>query len=169
MYEVAGAPHVANVLVPPRPSPLGNDWSAFARAVFVAADRWVTKGVRPPPSRPLKESADVDPVYGFPTGIARDGDGNARGGIRAPDLAVGRYHYLAVDFGFHPFFGNVHDLACEPRPDGGVRFPNHGAYVHRFVHQANRLLRRGFLLREDWKAAVKEAVHSDVGKPGSCP
>ena len=100
MYEVAGAPHIANTAAPPRLSPLGNDPTPFARGLFTTADRWVTRGRRPPPSQPLTESTEMDPVYGFLTGIARDGDGNALGGVRAPDLEVGRYQYLAVDFGF---------------------------------------------------------------------
>ena len=126
----------------------------------------------PPASVWLKEAPDdeSDPAYGWSTGIARDADFNARGGIRAPDLQIGRSQYLAVDFGFEPapFYGNVFDLACEPRADGSVRFPSHGAYVRAFVRQANRLLREGFLLPVDWKAAVKEAARSEVGNPGLC-
>ena len=110
-------------------------------------------------------------MYGVPTGIARDADLNARGGIRAPDLDVGRTRFRAVlDFGFPSMlFGAVEDLACTLAPDGSARFPNHGAYIHRFVRQANRLWRQGFLLSDERRSLVKEAVDSDVGKPGSCP
>ena len=170
VYEVAGAPHIPNTWFPDRPSPLGNDWTPFLRALFVSADRWATRGWPPPASvylRPADEG-ESDPVYLFPTGIARDADLNARGGIRAPDLAIGRSRYLAVDFSFDPFFGNVIDLACVPL-HGSARFPSHRAYVRAFVRQVGRLLASGFLLPEDARAAATEAAHSDVGKPGSCP
>jgi hypothetical protein len=171
VYEVAGAPHIPNTWIPERPHPLGNDWTPFLRAVFLRADLWASRGWPPPASVYLHpaDEGEIDPAYLFPTGIARDADLNARGGIRAPDLAIGRSRYLAVDFSFAPFFGDVVDLACEPLPDGSARFPTHGAYVRAFVRQVGRLLASGFLLPEDARAAATEAAHSDVGKPGSCP
>jgi len=171
VYEVAGAPHIPNTWIPERPNPLGNDWTPFLRAVFLRADLWASRGWPPPASVYLHpaDEGEVDPVYSFPTGIARDADLNARGGIRAPDLAIGRSRYLAVDFSFAPFFGDVVDLACVPLPGRSARFPTHGAYVRAFVRQVGRLLASGFLLPEDARAAATEAAHSDVGKPGSCP
>jgi hypothetical protein len=175
VYEVAGAAHL------PTPSnPL--DHFTVMRAIFVAGDRWVRSGVEPPPTT-LLESApagQIDPVYGVETGIARDGDLNALGGVRLPDLAVGRARFVASDPatlppGFPPVFavltGSMVDLACEPLPGSDTdepRFRNHGDYVNAFVRQVDELRRQGFLLEADAEAMKERAAESAVGKPGTC-
>lgn len=168
LYEVAGGPHIPNVLVGRR-SLLGNDWIPFLRALFVAGDRWSVEDRDPPPSAFLEASEAIDPVYGYPTGIARDQNLNAIGGIRSPDLEAGRAQFLAVDFDFFFLFGDVLDLRCEPLSDGSLRFENHGVYLSRFVHQANALESARFLLPSDRAMAVRQAAQSVVGMPGSCP
>ncbi|MBE7324644.1 hypothetical protein IEQ44_08260 [Nocardioides sp. Y6] len=50
-----------------------------ANAAYAAMDRWVTFGIRPPAAKPIEI---VDNV------IQRDRDGNAKGGVRLPDLDV---------------------------------------------------------------------------------
>ena len=175
VYEVAGAAHAPT----PR-NPL--DHFMVARALFSAGDRWVRSGFAPPPSTLIEDdpSAGVDPVYselGLVTGIERDADGNAVGGVRLPDLALGRALFIAADFSFQIIpgaFGLVGakiDLACEPAPGAATnepRFPNHGAYVLRFVQQVNELRAEGFLLADDAEALKEQAALAAVGKPGSC-
>jgi hypothetical protein len=171
VYEVAGAAHV-----PSPTNPL--DHYAVARALWTRGDAWVRLGELPPPSMLLEldETGDPDPVYGVVTGIARDADLNARGGVRLPDLHVGRARFIAADFsveplpGFAGLFGAMVDLACEPRPgsDDGPRFRNHGAYVSQFNRQADRLVRQGFLLPADAEVLKEEAAKSEVGKPRTC-
>lgn len=173
VYEVSGTAHLP--AAPPL-NPL--DHSPVARAMFIAGDAWVRTGHEPPPSR-LMESAPegaIDPVYGFPTGIARDGDLNALGGVRLPDLHVGRALFIAAEFAIAPLpglnglLGIMVDLACEPlSPDGGPRFRNHGEYVSGVTRQANRLRRDEFLLPDDAELLKEEAAGSEVGKPGTCP
>jgi hypothetical protein len=175
VYEVAGAAHL-----PTPTNPL--DHFAVTRAIFVAGDRWVRSGVEPPPTT-LLESApagQIDPVYGVETGIARDGDLNALGGVRLPDLAVGRARFVASDPatlppGFPPVFavltGSMVDLACEPLAGSDTdepRFRNHGDYVNAFARQVNELRRQGFLLEADAEAMKERAAESAVGKPGTC-
>jgi hypothetical protein len=116
---------------------------------------------------------EIDPVYGFPTGIARDEDGNAEGGVRLPDLHVGRAQYIALDVSVPglPVNGTSIDLACEPRSGDATqepRFARHGQYSSAFVRQVNRLRAAGFLLPEDGDAMKKTAARSSVGKPASC-
>jgi hypothetical protein len=168
VYEVAGAAHL--------PGPRNTlDHALVMRAIFVAADRWVRSGIEPPPSRLIAESSpgEIDPVYGFPTGIARDGDLNALGGVRLPDLHVGRARYIAFDPSVPglPVNGTSIDLACAP-PAGSLgsqpRFPNHGQYVSPFAMQVNHLRAAGFLLSQDAAALKEAAAASTVGKPGSC-
>lgn len=172
LYEVAGAAHL-----PAPTNPL--DHLMIVRALFVRADEWVRWGVQPPPSTLIEEdtSGGIDPVYGFPTGIARDGDLNALGGVRLPDLAVGRAQFIASDssIGFPitipGLIGNMVDLACEPPAGetGGPRFSSHGDYVGAFVEQVNALRAAGFLLDADAELLKEQASESSVGKPGTCP
>jgi Alpha/beta hydrolase domain len=175
VYEVAGAAHL-----PWPTNPL--DHFMVARALFTAGDRWVHTGIAPPPSTPIEfdANAGVDPVYadqGLVTHIRRDADGNAVGGVRLPDVEVGRAQFIAADFSFEilpglaGLVGAMVDLTCKPEPgdpNGEPRFNNHGDYVHRFVEQANELRDAGFLLANDAELLKEQASASAVGKTGSC-
>jgi hypothetical protein len=193
-YEIAGGPHVPDVpwvreislamfgITSEGTTPL--DWTPVARALFVAGHRWASEGIEPPPSVHLADAPTgeddpvypevTDPVY-YPqlqTGIDRDADGNALGGVRMPDLAIGRGQYIAVErgsfFGFH-LFGDWVDLRCEPSTGNKPRFRNHGQYVSQFSQATQALVKEGFLLQEDAQQLRKAAAQSEVGKPGSCP
>jgi hypothetical protein len=172
VYEVAGAAHL-----PGPANPL--NWTFPAEALWAAADAWVAAGTPPPPSRLITAGATDadDPIYGDPTGIARDPDGNALGGIRLPSLAVRRALFIATDPttpgppGFDALTGNMVDLSCEPYPetaDTEPRFRRHGEYVSGFSAQANALRGDGFLLPEDAETLKEQASTSNIGKPGSC-
>jgi hypothetical protein len=182
-YEVAGGPHIPDV---PWIRAMGwgsegttpLDWTPVARALFLAGHGWVTEGIEPPPSAYLAETPEgqIDPVYlaeyglELETGIARDDYGNALGGIRLPDLEIGRGQYIAFDppsfFGFG-LFGTWKDLQCEPL-EGRPRFRNHGEYVSQFAHHAQRLVAEGYLLQEGARRLISEAAQSEVGKPHAC-
>jgi hypothetical protein len=180
-YEVAGGPHIPDV--PWIRALLGSlsedttplDWTPVARALFLAGHRWTKWGIEPPPSVSLAETDEIDHVYepdfgpNFVSGIARDENGNALGGIRLPDLEIGRGHYKAVDpESLLLLFGDWNDLQCELLPDGSARFRNHGAYVSQFVHHTQRLIAHEFLLQEDAARWIVEAARSDVGKRHAC-
>lgn len=179
IYEVAGSAHqpiygqlgIADLL-PFEPNSL--DWAPVARAAFVAGDAWVQKGIDPPPTALLRDATGIDPIYGFETGIARDLDGNALGGVRLPEVETSQATYVAAlpDFevlpGLPGLVGLEIDLTCAPRPDGSIRFPTHGDYVSRFAHQANVLVNQGYLLSADAEAMKERAAESDIGKPGTC-
>jgi hypothetical protein len=67
--------------------------------------------------------------------------------------------------------GLFEDLACEPAagsPGNRPRFRNHGSYVSAYAHQANLLVRQGYLLPEDAEHMVGAAGDSSIGKPRSC-
>ncbi len=108
------------------------------------------------------------------TGIARDANLNALGGVRFPDVEVGRAQFIAslLDFEFFPdlpgLIGAWFDLQCVPLADGSPRFASHGDYVKRVVQQANALRKSGFLLEADAEALKQQAAESEVGKPGTC-
>lgn len=171
VYQIAGTAHL-----PTRDNPL--DHVAVMRATFVAADKWMRFGIAPPPSTLLQAApeGEIDSIYGVETGIARDSDGNALGGVRLPELEVGQALFIASDPStstlgipfLSPLTGSTADLTCEPLPDGSVRFPNHGDYVNDYAHQANLLVNQGYLLPDDAEAMKERAAESNIGKPGSC-
>ncbi|MBV7338795.1 hypothetical protein KFU94_63365 [Chloroflexi bacterium TSY] len=141
-YEVAGAQHVQG-----SGFPLGIGFVPVMRALFSAGDRWVIDGIEPPASVFLETAPadEIDPVYDRITGIARDESLNAKGGIRLPDVALGRSQYIVANLE-EIWFGHTVDLACMPLADGSPRFSNHAFYVTRFVEETARLVEGGFLL-----------------------
>ena len=168
LYEVSGAAHV-----PSETNPL--DHFAVMRAIFVQGDEWLRLGALPPDSRLMSRdpASDVDPGCFEPTGILRDADDNALGGVRLPDLHVGRATYIASDpgsifAGIAGLLGDSIDLSCAVDENGEPRFKNHGKYVSAFVHQANALRNAGFLLEDDAEFLKDEAAASSVGRPGNC-
>jgi hypothetical protein len=179
LYEVAGAPHAAQdiVLAGIRTNPL--DVAPIVRAAFVAGDRWVTQHDEPPASRLLDAArpGEIDPVYWIQTGIARDANLNALGGVRFPDVETGRAFHLAAALdvevlpGLAGLIGFWFDLACAPEFGGQdlePRFANHGDYVSQVTRQAGALKRQGLLLQGDRQALINTAATSGVGKPGTC-
>jgi hypothetical protein len=179
LYEVAGAPHLAlDVVVDGvRTNPL--DLSPVVRAAFNNGHRW-QMGNKLPPASTLLEAAtpgEIDPVYWVSTGIARDANLNAAGGVRFPDVAIGRaFHFpsapgVEVIPGLQGLIGFWFDLACIPAPEAmsfEPRFTNHGDYVRQVTHKAFALAQQGYILRSDMRELIRAAAGSDVGKPGTC-
>lgn len=174
VYELAGAAH--------GPSPANpTDGSAVVRAMLLRGDAWVRQGA-PPPASVLVEvapSGAVDPVHGVHTGILRDDDGNARGGVRLPDIAIGRARFIGADLAANlaaerrlrpvRLVGAMVDLACAPRPGTtGPRFRSHDDYVEQFTRAVASLVEAGFLLPADAEVFRQSAAASKVGELGTC-
>lgn len=134
------------------------DWHPVFRALFVGMDQWLTDGTPPPPSVWLTPTTG-EARYGDAS-IKRDFVGNALGGIRLPDVEVGRGRFYAVSPDSPPAGGNINAGAYFDRHD---RFPNHGSYVRAFAHQADALLASRFLLVDDRDALIASAARSLVG------
>lgn len=134
------------------------DWNPVIRALFVAMGEWITDGTPPPPSRWLTPT-EGEARYGDAS-IKRDSVGNALGGIRLPDVEVGRgrFHAVSPD---SPFAGG--HINAGAYFDLHHRFRNHGAYVQAFVAQANALSAAGLLLEHDHEALITSAAESRVG------
>jgi len=135
------------------------DWNPIVRALLVAMDKWLMDGTSPPPS-----------IWLLPTeGQARYGDasikgdavGNALGGIRLPDVEVGRGRFYAVSPDSPPA---GEDILAGGYVDRHDRFRNHGSYVSAFTLQADLLVDAGFLLPDDRDALIGSAARSLVGK-----
>jgi hypothetical protein len=174
IYEFAGMPHVPAMIDKDAwGNPIGYvtpqiDLTPYSRSLFLAGHLWATQGKQPPGSVYHQSAAagSIDPVYGFSTGIARGELGNALGGVRQPDLEVGRGQFLAANF-INPLYDDPEFGAFYDRKDTAefrARYPNHGSYVLAFEHQVNVLLGQGFLLRADATAWLEGAGHSDAGK-----
>jgi len=152
----------------------GLDWTPVVRAAFVAGDRWVRRGAEPPPDRLLETTDEVDPIYESVTGIARDENLNALGGVRLPPVESGRFQYIASlpDFEIQPglpgLVGTESDLECEPLPDGSERFPFPASYDWAIARQAVDLVEQGLLLKGDAIPMIFRARASDVGRDKRC-
>jgi Alpha/beta hydrolase domain len=136
------------------------DWNPVARALFVALDDWLIDEEMVPPQGVWLRGKDGPGKYGDAT-FGRDGVGNVLGGIRLPDVEVGRGRFFGISPD-RPFAGgNILYGAYFDRHD---RFANHGKYLSAFSKQADRLVDDGFLLPADRDALVDSAARSRVGK-----
>ena len=175
-WEIAGAAHAEIPMwvpeVPPE-LPRGPGCAvpvntaphhAFVKAGLRALTEWVRSGRVPPqsPEIQLRDPAATDP-------IARDGRGNALGGIRIPELVAptatldGRQNSVAAggpggqNFCF--LFGNT-----RPFDDATLAelYPTHGAFVERFVRAVDALERDGYLLAPEAAEARRAAEASRI-------
>lgn len=179
LYEVTGAPHLPLDLVLPDGTQLnGLDVAPVVRAAFVAGNRWVRYNRRPPRNQLLDAApnGEIDPIYWMETGIARDADGNARGGVQFPDVANGRALHIAsvpgveIVPGLPGLVGAWFDLACAPRPGGdtGPRFAGRRQYLRSVIRQILRLRFSGYILRADARELIEAARDSGIGSDSYC-
>jgi hypothetical protein len=102
-------------------------------------------------------------TVGPPNIIARDGFGNALGGIRLSQLTVPTATNTGVNSGpsFCSLLGSFQPFGAATLAE---LYRNHGAYVSQVTHAAHDNLRDGFIVLEDEIATVQEAAQSDIGK-----
>jgi hypothetical protein len=172
LWEVAGTGHVDSYAVsiidpivghdlmfPPAQCALPLNKAPLHYMVNSALNKlsaWVADGVPPPQAPSFIEVANG--------AIVRDAYGNAKGGIRLPQLEVPTATLSGV--------GNTGPGPCTV---GGVTtpfdaatlaslYPRHGSYVAQFINATNGLHRAGFLLDPDANDAKTRAAESDIGK-----
>ena len=129
-------------------------------AAFAHLVRWVDEGT-PPPTAPPLDTVSVGP----PAVFARDGHGNALGGIRLAAHAVptatntgtntGALRFCRL-FGTHEPF-DAHTLER--------LYPNHQGYVDAVEEVVAANLAAGYILEHDAAATVRAAERSDIGTP----
>lgn len=178
-WEIAGAAHAETprwVAEAPPPLDMGPACKdpvnsaphhAVVKAAIHALTRWVGDGVVPPqsPAIELGDPASPDP-------IVRDAHGNAKGGIRLPQLEAPT---AMVD-------GGANTGAQETAP-GAVRnfcflfgrtrlfdeatlkslYPTHDAFVKQYSAAVDALVKQGYLLKPEADAARKAATESSIG------
>ncbi|HEY1274543.1 MAG TPA: alpha/beta hydrolase domain-containing protein [Thermoleophilaceae bacterium] len=146
------------------PGPSDVEVWAVAHTAYDALDRWVTRGIAPPTAQPI----EVNGMTGTTWNIVRDADGFAVGGIRLPSVTVP----VALNNGenapanltnplnaFCVLYGTHEPYSPEKLAS---LYRSHGSYVLRVAAAAARLVRQGFLLREDASTLVWRAIRADV-------
>ncbi len=120
-------------------------------------NRWVRRGTPPPPAPRL----EVTP--GPPAAIARDQPGNARGGIRTPQVDV-PIHTLSGEgqtgSGFCFLFGTTTPFDAATLQ---ALYPTHDTYVSAILKATRAAIKAGFLLKADAPAIKTAAQNSTVG------
>jgi alpha/beta hydrolase family protein len=180
LWEVAGGSHADEHTLsrnnPPSPTAPGSPCQFRANsantflvvgAAVHSLDEWVRYGVAPPHSPRIE--LGPDPTADDP--VVRDADGNARGGIRLPELEVpiATINGLAnpavpgaapVFQAFCRLFGRTIDFSPA---ELASRYPTHQGYVEEYVRATNRAVRRGFLLAPDANVLKATAAASAIG------
>jgi hypothetical protein len=183
LWEVAGGAHADEYTLSPQVpsivtvagSPCTSRANSAAYHVVVSAavaalDRWAAGGAAPAtaPRIELTDPSAADPV-------ARDAHGNAKGGIRLPQLEV---PIATIDGQVNtppPGAGAVFVSFCRlfgrtiPFSEATLRalYPTHAAYVDAFGAAADRLVAAGFALPADAADLKAEAAGTDIGKAGN--
>jgi hypothetical protein len=139
------------------------------KAALAALTRWVRDGVAPPQSPAIELGSDP----AAPDPIVRDAHGNAKGGIRLPEVEAPT---ATVD-------GGANTTAQEAAPGGARNFcflfgrtklfdaaalkslyATHDAFVRKFNAAADALVKDGYWLAPEATAAKKAAQESAVGR-----
>jgi Alpha/beta hydrolase domain len=161
IWEVAGTPHGnarSRLDEPDRRGRVANRlrYAPVHDAALRALRRWLTDN-EPAPHQPRIE---MDP--GPPLRIARDDAGNARGGVRLPELAMptATYQGSAMATGRPPLFG-----AAKPFTDDELRarYPSRADYERGWHGAVDALVASGALRPED--APAMHARVADVRLP----
>jgi len=142
---------------------------AVVKAALNALTRWVRDGVAPPQSPAIE--LGPDPAAADP--IARDALGNAKGGIRLPELEAptatldggantGAQEAAAgAPRNFCFLFGRTKPLDAATLK---ARYPTHDVFVKAFGAAVDALVTQGYLLKPEADAAHKAAADSNVGR-----
>jgi Alpha/beta hydrolase domain len=126
------------------------------RAATRDLNRWVTAGIAPPHAPRLRVSSTD------PSGFVVDANGNARGGIRTPQVDVPVATLSGTGGsggGFCILFGTTTPFA------GGklaALYPNHAAFVRAWDAATDRAVKAGFVLRADAQHIKDAAARSTI-------
>jgi hypothetical protein len=161
VWEVAGTPHGnarSRLDEPDRRGRIANPlcWAPVHDAALRSLHRWLADGV----AAPHQPRIEMDP--GPPRRIATDDAGNARGGIRLPELEMptATYQGVAMGTGHLPLFG-----AARPFTDDELRarYASRTEYERGWHAAVDALVGSGALRTED--APAMRARVSDVRLP----
>ncbi len=163
--DLGNSPDAANIVLTTMPAlgftcrkPINSGPHHYVLNGAVAAlNRWVRNGT-PPPTAPR-----VQGMAGPPIRVVRDTNGNARGGIRTPQVDVpiatlsGEGQSGSI---FCALFGTT---AVFDDTKLKTLYPDHATYVSLYGAATDSAVRAGFLLPEDAALMKAAAASSDVG------
>ena len=131
-------------------NPNSTSWIPPLHAALNHLDHWIAEGTPPPTIRPI----EVDARSGD---IARDGLGNARGGVRLPHVDAPTAALSGR--GKHPAWLLSLGGRRTPFSDDELRslYPDHATYVSRVSAAADAAVSEGVLLRRDAAEMVEAA------------
>ncbi|RAY16437.1 hypothetical protein DPM19_06070 [Actinomadura craniellae] len=131
-------------------------WRYASNAAYHHLDRW-TRGLGAPPTGP-----QISMLFG---NVRRDGDGNARGGIRLPDLDAPLATYEPTNSGGEVTGACLLLGATTPFSAAriGQLYPTRQAYVTAFTQAADRALAAGHLLPADRAEAIARVQNMPWG------
>lgn len=168
IYDVAGGSHGRAVKSTCEFPPGRLDFFPVMRATLLNLDRWVRDGTEPPPNRlmPLEPRPGDASVLQSPSHLPkaivqvpkRDGDGNALGGVRLPDMEAPLGTHGAQNL-------PLTDRACNlnaayiafARSSIEARYKTREGYVGRIRAAAQRLVAGRFLTEADAQEIVRAA------------
>jgi hypothetical protein len=125
-------------------------------AALVALDRWVRTG------RPPRPAPRLDVALGPPPTIVRDANGNARGGIRTPqvDVPIAAFSGLQTGSILCMLFGTTSPF--DPATLARL-YPSHRAFVAAYRRALGRSVRHGWILPPDARLLRAWAKTANVG------
>lgn len=125
-------------------------WRYASNAAHHHLDRW-TRGLGAPPSGPR-----IDMLFG---NVRRDADGNARGGVRLPDLDAPLAAHAPTNTGGEIPGACLLLGATTPFGDARIKqlYPTRQAYITAFTAAADRARAAGHLLPADHAEAIERA------------
>ena len=148
-YEVSGTSHVSVVRGEERADLNSPNWLSF-QPVYSASLRhmhqWLKDGTEPPRMPRIELEKGNQPK------IARDENGNARGGIRLPDFAVATASHSgsgkAVKGGsrFAFLYGTAVDFSHEQL---SALYPTQDAFLSAYAESLKKSIKEGMVLAED--------------------
>ncbi len=126
---------------------------------YADLDRWVATGTQPPSFPPLETG-----LLGLPV---TDQAGNAKGGLRLPDLDVPIATYSGAGLGGQGLLGIGACLLLgrtTPLPAATLKqlYPDHAAYVEKYTAAARSARDNGALLPADYELAVAAAAAAPI-------
>lgn len=126
-----------------------------AKAAIAALDRWVRNG-RAPRSAPRLEASGPPVVY------ALDANGNARGGIRTPQVDVPIATFTGLQSGsiLCALFGSTTPFDAAKLK---TLYPTPKSFVSAYNKATNRAVRKGWLRRADAKLIKQWAATANIG------
>ena len=165
-WEIAGTAHADAFLLGGDPVAAGESLGCAApvndgpqhlalKAALARLVDWVVDGTQPPAGTPIEVGDDG--------AIVRDGDGNARGGIRLPDIEVPAATLSGDAAGGSVLCRLFGSTTPFPPAELMARYGDRATYLQQYEDALDRSVADGFVLEADRATALAEAEQVTFG------